>query len=127
MMNETTTTTVADIMSTPVLTRQAGDLVGDVRDQMLESGLHCLPIVDDDGAPMGIVSAWDLVEEYQPMEAIASAMTRRVVTIGADESVREAASEMRNNFVHHLVVVDEAGGVVGVLSSMDLVAHFVDD
>lgn len=125
-MNESITT-VGDIMSTPVLTREAGDMVGEIRDQMLETGVHCLPIVDDAGTPIGVVSAWDLVEEYQPMEAISNAMTPRVVTIGADESVREAAAEMRNNFIHHLVVVDEAGGVIGVLSSMDLVAHFVDE
>ncbi len=118
--------TIAEVCSPATLTRRANDLVGQVRDDMLDAGVHCIPIVDDDGAPVGIVSSWDLVEEYQPSEAIANAMTSRVVTIGPDEPLQEAAREMRNNYVHHLVVVDEGGSMLGVISTMDLLDVIIE-
>ena len=58
--------TIDEVMSTRLLTASPSDLVGPVRDTMLDGGVHCVPVVDDDGHPVGIVSAWDLVEEYAP-------------------------------------------------------------
>jgi predicted transcriptional regulator len=118
---------VAEVFSPVTITRRANDLVGQVRDDMLEAGIHCVPIVDDGGVPIGIVSSWDLVDEYQPMEAISNAMTPRVIAIGAHEPLQEAAREMRNNYVHHLVVVDDVGSMIGVISSMDLLDEIIDN
>ena len=44
---------------------------------------------------MGVVSSWDLVEEYAPAEGIMNAMTDRVVTIGPDEPIKLAALPRR--------------------------------
>lgn len=111
--------TVNDLMSTTVLTAAPDDLIGPVRDTMLDSGVHCVPVVDDAGHPVGVVSAWDLVEEFAPQEGVANAMTPKVLTVGPNALVEEAAMLMRDNFVHHLVVVDEEA-VVGIVSSFDL-------
>ncbi|MDH3754562.1 MAG: CBS domain-containing protein, partial [Acidimicrobiia bacterium] len=111
---------VGEVMSTPAVTMNSNDVIGDVRDQLLDTGIHCVPVVNEDGHPVGIVSSWDLVEEYQPFESIANAMTDRIEMIGPHASLQEAAIAMRENFIHHLVVVDEAMNVVGVVSSLDL-------
>ena len=53
--------TVNDLMSTTVLTAAPDDLIGPVRDTMLDSGVHCVPVVDDAdfivlmGSPNGTV------------------------------------------------------------------------
>ncbi len=54
-----------------------------------------------------------------------NAMTDGVTTIGPDESLPEAASLMRNAYIHHLVVVDEEQ-MVGVLSSFDLLGELAE-
>ena len=53
---------------------------------------------------------------------IASICQRRVITIEADASLKEAATCMRENHVGALVVVDavEAGRVAGVVTDRDL-------
>ena len=119
-------TTVGDLMTPAPFTVHRGDLVGDTRDTMLESGVHCVPVVDDDGTPVGIVTSWDLVEEYAPMESIDNAMTTKVETIGSHQHASEAAATMTSNYIHHLVVVDEENHLVGVLSSLDLLAEVAD-
>ena len=116
--------TIDEVMSTTLLTASPSDLVGPVRDTMLDGGVHCVPVVDDDGHPVGIVSAWDLVEEYAPEEGIANAMTTKVLMLGPTALVEEAAAVMRDNFVHHVLVVDE-GKVIGVVSSFDLLGELV--
>ncbi len=119
--------TVEKVMSTTLISAGPNDLVGPVRDAMLDSGVHCLPVIDDSGGLVGIVSAWDLVEEYSPDEGIANAMTTNVLTIGPSALVEEAAAMMCDNFVHHLVVLDgndrEGERVVGVVSSFDLLGE----
>ncbi len=114
--------TVENLMSTALITAGPNDLVGPVRDAMLDSGVHCVPVVDEDGGLAGIVSAWDLVEEYSPQEGIGNAMTTNVLTIGPSALVEEAAATMCDNFVHHLVVLD-GEKVVGVISSFDLLGE----
>lgn len=114
--------TVENLMSTTLITAGPNDLIGPLRDAMLDSGIHCLPVVDDAGALVGIVSAWDLVEEYSPQEGVGNAMTTNVLTIGPSALVEEAAAMMCDNFVHHLVVL-EAERVVGVVSSFDLLGE----
>src|SRR6185369_2408109 len=47
-------------------------------------------------------------------------MTRKVVTIGADDSVSRARARMSAAGVHQLVVRDRRGWVVGVLSTGDI-------
>ena len=116
-------TLIADLMTPAPLTVKATDVVGDVRDTILELGVHCLPVSDNDDHPIGIVTSWDLVEEYAPQESIQNAMTLRVQTIGAHQSPAEAANEMLTNAIHHLVVVDDQRRIVGVLSSLDLLTE----
>lgn len=118
---------MADVMTPSPFTVAADDRVGVVQAAMLESGVHCVPVLDDEGHSIGIVSSWDLVDDHPPDDRIEQTMTTKVVQVGEAETIPEAAALMRSNFIHHLVVVDEAGGVIGVLSSMDLVAHFVDE
>lgn len=116
-------TDIGELMTPAPFTIERSELVGPVRDAMLDSGIHCLPVTDPQGHPVGIVSSWDLVEEYAPQESIENAMTRKVITVGAHESVEEAALLMRLNFIHHLVVVNDADEVVGVVSSLDLLSE----
>lgn len=117
--------TVADLMTAAPITLHPDDEIGLARDAMLEAGIHCLPVVDE-GAPVGVVSSWDLVEEYAPMDSVRNAMTPRVLTVGGDEDARTAAAIMLSNIVHHLVVVEPSGAVVGIISSLDLLADLAE-
>ena len=124
-MNEMTR--VDQLMTSSPMTVARRDLVGLIREQMLETGVHCLPVVDATGHPVGIVSSWDLVEEYLSIESIEEVMTSNVITISSHQSVYEAAVIMQTNFIHHLVVINEEHEVLGVLSSLDLLGEFIDD
>lgn len=118
-------TTVRELMTAAPYTVNHNETIGPIRDAILDSGFHCLPVLDGDGVPVGIVSSWDLVEEYAPQESVRNAMTTGVLTIGANDDIEVAAKTMTTNFVNHLVVVEEER-VVGVISSLDLVSALID-
>ncbi len=117
--------TVADLMTPAPFVVTPDDEVGNVRNLMLEAGVHCVPVIDDGGHPIGIVTSFDLVDTYAADEVIQNAMTTKVISIGAHQPAINAAREMRLSMVHHLVVVDTAHKVTGVLSSLDLLAELI--
>lgn len=53
---------------------------------------------------------------------VADLMSTALLTIKASESVTEAHSEMELGLIRHLLVVDDRGKLVGVLSDRDLLS-----
>jgi CBS domain-containing protein len=51
---------VETVMSTDVVTATANDPVVAVAETMLDHGFHHVPVVDDDGAAIGIITTTDL-------------------------------------------------------------------
>jgi CBS domain-containing protein len=111
--------TVQEVMSDAVRTATTTDVIGPLRDLMLQQALHSVPIVDAAGSLVGIVTASDLVEEWAPDMGVQTVMSRNVETVSRHTSVTDAAKRMFERRIHHLVVT-ERGSVIGVVSSLDL-------
>lgn len=114
--------TVRDIMATEVRTVSTTELVGPVRDLLLGTGIHAVPVVDQSGKVVGIVSSWDLVEEWDAAQGVVTVMSDRVRAVVPNTPVVEAARTMRDAGVHHLVVLGASDQPVGIVSSLDLLA-----
>jgi CBS domain-containing protein len=119
---------VAQFMTSGVLTVTPETTVSDAANTLLEEDVGSLVVVDEDDRPVGMFTTTDLAEIVSERESGANStveqyMTGQVVSIGARDSVRDAAAKMIVNGVHHLPVTDD-GSVVGMLSTMDLTAYF---
>ena len=114
--------TVEEIMSDVVKTAMITDVVGPVRDLMLQHGIHSVPILDADGRLVGIVTSSDLVEEWAPQMGVQTVMSRNVETAPRHRSVVDAARTMVTKKIHHLVIT-ERDTVIGVVSSFDILKH----
>jgi CBS domain-containing protein len=82
-------------------------------------------VVLDEGRLAGILTERDLlraVAAAADLDAVPAAvfMTAEVVTAGADWEVYEAAAEITARRIRHLVVVDDDGRVLGVVSVRDV-------
>ena len=77
-LDQLTGTTVRDVMSTAVRTVDTTELVGPVRDMLLGTGIHAVPVVDHAGKVVGIVTSWDLVEEWDAAQGVVTVMSDRV-------------------------------------------------
>lgn len=96
--------------------------VEDIKKTLLTEVIGCVPVVDAEGKPIGIVSALDLLAKPLAKTA-AEAMTYPVASVPEAVSLTRAAALMAFEGIHHLPIVNGAGGVVAMLSSLDVLRH----
>ena len=111
--------TIDEVMVRNVTTALPDDTVGGARTTMLEGNFHALPVVDDDGHPVGVVTSNDLLEDVTDDMLLRDIVGQKIYTVPRYDGVHIAARLMRNHKIHHVVVTHEQR-VVGVLSAFDL-------
>lgn len=119
---------VARLMSTDIHTVTPDTLVEDAAYVMLENDVSSVMVVDETNALLGIVTSTDFVEivaEQKPKDQtpVRKYMSTNVVTTGPQEPVQVAADRMLEDGFHHLPVVDDTEGVIGMVSTTDLTAY----
>jgi len=137
----------SDIMVSPVITVKANASVKDVAKLFLERKISAVPVVDDQGKLVGIVSEGDLIhrseigtERRQPWwlllisddralaadyikthaTKVSDVMTRNVVTAAPDTPLYEIAMVMEKNAVKRVPIVRN-GQLVGIVSRANFV------
>jgi len=118
---------VSDAMHRGVITCPRDASLTDVAGLMSTHRVHCVVVTDEsthDDALWGIVSDLDLtaagsVRHLADQTAGATAVTP-LLMIAPDETVQRAAQLMTEHGTTHLVVVDDGGRPVGVISTLDV-------
>ena len=119
---------VARIMSTTVQTVPPDTLVEDAARTMLDHDIGSVLVVDDENRIEGILTTTDFVrivsKSHPKAETTVSRyMTTDVLTAGAQDTVADVADLMVENGIHHVPVVDEAEGVIGIVTTTDLATY----
>ena len=117
---------VARLMTTDLQTVGPDTLVEDAAERMQTHGIGSLVVVD--GQLMGILTTTDFVDivarsKPKAETTVERYMTTDVVTTHAQASIREASDAMIEHGFHHLPVVDDEEGVIGMISTTDLAAY----
>lgn len=118
----------ARLMSTDLHTVSPDTLVEDAAEDMLTNDVGSLVVVDEEGGLEGILTTTDFVgivaESHPKAETpVSRYMTTDVVTTTAGTPVGEVAETIVDHGFHHVPVVDDAEGVIGMLSTTDLTAY----
>lgn len=119
---------IGQILQRPLVTIPSGTTMLDASKLMVENNMGLLVIIEPGNKKLaGVISERDV------MKAIASGRTLRdqvdvvstkqVVTVKASSEVAEAAKAMNKNRIRHVVVVDDQGEPIGVVSMRDLVGE----
>ncbi|MBX3157687.1 MAG: CBS domain-containing protein [Deltaproteobacteria bacterium] len=120
---------VADIMTRDVICA-LGDLPIDaVVDLLVNRHIGCVPVVDGEGCPVGMITKRDLVEwmvrRPSPAEPVPrtaeQAMLPLALTLDERATVAVAAALMAAEDVHHIPIVSPKGRIAGIVSSLDIV------
>lgn len=119
---------VARLMSTELVTVSRDTPVADAADLLRANGVSSLLVTDDDGHLEGVLTTTDFVDivalsQPKAETTVERYMTTDVVTVGAQDTVQAAADRMLEAGVHHLPVVDDTEGVVGLVSTTDITAY----
>ncbi|NQV07484.1 CBS domain-containing protein [bacterium] len=138
---------VRDMMTTDPIAITAGTLLKEAARIMVRSQVSGLPVVNDTGHLVGIVTEGDFLRqeanrdrpyrlslldalfgdgepEGPTAETVGEVMTVEVVTIAPESTLGEAARVMARRSVKRLPVVDDEGELIGVISRADVVNAF---
>jgi CBS domain-containing protein len=148
---------VADVMSRdPILVRPQTPLKEAIQ-ILAEKRISGLPVIDDSGKLVGIISETDLMWQETGVtppayimildsviylqnpgtyerdlhkalgQTVGEVMSKNPVAISPDKSLREAAQLIQNHKVQRLPVLDNGGKVIGILTRGDIIRAMATD
>ncbi len=122
-----------DLMKTEIETFREGDSVQEVARRMREVNIGFAPVCGPDGRPVGTLTDRDIALRVCAEDRRASAtragdvMTREAVTCHEGDPIEEAERLMARHRKSRMMVVDDDGRLVGVISLSDVVDEEEDD
>jgi CBS domain-containing protein len=133
--------TVRDLMTERPRTTTPEMPLRDAAREMLSSGLSALPVVDEDGGLLGLLSERELMRHFisttlvtpssrfTPPNAhgrrtVRDVMTRQVLCVAPEQSLADVAALMTNKDVERVPVV-RGGRLVGFLTRGDIVRKLI--
>lgn len=116
--------TVSEVMSRHVFTLGPQSRTIDALDAMVRKDIGAVPIVDDQGKLVGIITERDIVKQitqsFDYLERkLAETGRRTVVTVSPSTPLWEAFATLLRNKIRRLPVVND-GKLVGIVTERDL-------
>jgi CBS domain-containing membrane protein len=131
---------VRDLMTPDVRVVRPDDSIGTLRELMQEKGIRHVPVVDEEGMLVGLVSERDVLRRAAGLEGdvplsvsrdlssavkVSELMTWDPETVESDEAAAAAAAVMLDNKYGCLPVIEQ-GTLVGILTEADFVRFVAD-
>ncbi|MEH2294538.1 CBS domain-containing protein [Nostoc sp.] len=143
--------TVTDVMSRDPIVVRAETPLKEAIQILAERHISGLPVVDDVGKLVGIISETDLMWQETGVtppayimfldsviylknpatydrdlhkalgQTVGEVMSKNPISISPDKTLREAATIMHDRSVHRLPVLDSTGQVIGILTRGDII------
>lgn len=121
---------LSTIMTKDVVTVTPQDSLSKVKNFIFDNRFHHIPVVEN-GKLAGIVTSYDLMkldktfEEYENIK-VEDVMTKKVISLNANEKIGTAAQIFLRQLFHGLPIVDEDNNLKGIVTSHDILRHNYD-
>ena len=103
------------------VTLKKDNTVGDAQSTMREYSIGGIPIIDDEGMLIGIVTNRDLRFEKDYARKLSDIMTtENLVTTAYGTSLKQAEIILQKNKIEKLPVVDDSGKLLGLITFRDI-------
>lgn len=121
---------IATITGDPVVRVSADATVADVA-QAIISGEVGVVVVGDEGRPKAVISERDVVRVVaagdDPARVRAGDVaTKKLVWCEADTTIDQAAAQMIDHYIRH-ILVESDGALIGIVSARDLLGVYAGD
>ena len=132
---------MADLMTREVFTLPASLSIDGAAWALMHRGVSGAPVCDAAGNVVGVLSETELLEARVEMPVgsaelleeideddlcVADIMTPAVLAVGTNEPIAEVVELMTVHGAHRVLVVDEAGAIAGIITTVDLLRQLAD-
>jgi predicted transcriptional regulator len=119
---------VKEAMNTKTKTCGPQDSVSKVWDAMLDSDFTGMPVVDEKGKPLGMITRFDILKrggarvgkDTKDVMKVENLMSTPIYSIGSETSLRDAAKIMLDRDIGRISAVDD-GKLVGIIDRYDVI------
>lgn len=116
---------IKDIMQAEVTTVPIGSTVEQSETVMLNTDRRCVPVIDELGDCVGVLSHSDILRARNTKKDVATIwvkdiMSRNIVAVNPRSSVDNTMQLMLDRGIHHILVLQEKK-VCGIVSVIDLI------
>lgn len=90
---------------------------------MAKNRISCVPVIEDN-KPVGIVTERDVTKAIlmnRVLDNVKEVMTKPVLSVNGDVTLFDATRLMEDNKLRHLVVVDQEGNMIGIVTLSDII------
>lgn len=105
-------------MTTNVVSVRENHSVEDVARLMARHRISGIPVLNDQGALIGVITEFDLISKTG--HTATDVMSRSIVSVSADTEIEEVSHLLASQHIRRVPVMRE-GKVVGILSRSDLI------
>jgi CBS domain-containing protein len=109
---------VKDVMSHPVIHLHADTVIADVAELLSQKNISAVPITDDSGAVIGLVSEFDLLARNGKVAR--DIMTPGVISVSPEADVEDVRFLLIERRIRRVPVMS-GGELVGIVSRGDIV------
>lgn len=136
------TQSVREVMTQPAVTILETDTLGAATTRMVKAGLKRLPVVNEQGVLVGMLSRLDVLRQVAQVHTssehtsstrpkaqrgsvhtVQDIMTKDVPMVHQDEGLSAMIEKFAHSNSHRLIVVNSYGQAVGLISDSDIVAR----
>ncbi len=119
---------VSELMSSPVRTLRIDTQIAEAKLVLAAERVSALVVVSERGKIVGVVSSTDLADPRHddPTASIETAMTRVLFAVLPTDPVTAAVRLMVREGIHRVLVVSDTGGLLGIVTSMDVLRAIAD-
>ena len=138
-------TVAADLMSPHLTSLRADASLAEALVLLIDKGNHAVPVIDEAGHPVGVISKSDLLVHARESPAflapgtaapvarnepgvvrVHDLMTPAVFAVAVDAPVRHVLEQLVAMKVHQIFVVDRGGALIGSIHALDVLErlHF---
>ncbi len=128
---------VKDVMTQPVITALENETLGVATSRMVKYGLKRLPVVNDNGKLVGVLSRLDILRQVAKItyetpaphfssgavRTVADIMSTEFPMVNQDDDLSLIIEKFSKSDSHRLIVVNEEGVAIGLLSDSDIVTR----
>lgn len=128
---------VADVMTSPAITVREDESLGTATARMVEHGIKRLPVLNESGKLVGVLSRVDVLRQVISEEAkkraakapsgaaqtLGDIMIPEIPTIEEDAQLADVVASFLEAGTRRLIVVNEAGQPLGLISDADAVTR----
>ncbi len=123
---------IYDVMSVDVVCAKKNATIIEAATRIVLGGFNGIPIINDDGMVIGMLTTIDILNAIKAGKDINSAtieeiMTANPIVINQNNEIEETIDIMNKNRISMVPVVEDDGRIIGICSRSDIMKEILNE